>query len=97
MEPHYGFADDVKITLPKSLAAFKPVFTLRYAGQEFQAKQDEISGDDVVLTFAGVGELSNTAPAGDMDLVVDSVFGDFVVTWRADGSKTWSFAGTKGA
>lgn len=92
--PRYGFADDLSIELPAGLSVFKPVFTLRYAGQEFQAKTNEIDGDKIKLTFAGVGNFDdNKRPATDLVLVMNSVFGDFEVTWEPDGPMNWKFEG----
>jgi tetratricopeptide (TPR) repeat protein len=96
VEPKYGFNDDVQISLPKALSAFKPVFTLKYAGQEYKAKTNVIDGDHIVLTFDGVGNFDGAVPpSGDMELVVNSVYGDFVVTWTADGSTKWDFRSTE--
>lgn len=94
--PKYGFNDSVKITLPKALSVFKPVFTLNYGGQQYKAKTNVIDGENIVLTFDGVANFDDgKTPTDDMVLTMNSVFGDFVVTWTAEGSMKFDYDSTK--
>ncbi len=93
--PKYGFADDLKITLPGALSVFKPVFTLKYGGKEYKAATNVVNGDQIELVFPAVGNFDDGArPSTDIVLVMNSVYGDFSTTWRPDGPMDWAFKAT---
>jgi hypothetical protein len=94
--PKYGFDDALVIQLPASLAVFRPVFTLEYAGRRITADSNHIEGDRIVLTFAGVDNFDGGAVAQDATLHIESVFGAITAVFRPDGSMKYRF-GTSAA
>lgn len=93
VETHQLFADDVIVELPAELSIFKPVFTLRYLGQTFQADTNVIDGDHIQLRFKGVGSFDDKegATASPMQLTMESVFGAVTMDWVPGGQASWSF------
>jgi len=96
VDAKYGFNDDIKITLPSQVTLFRPVFTLKYAGHEFKAKTNQINADHVELVFPKVGNFDGKELAkSDLELVMNSVYGDVSVVWKPDGPMEWKFEGSK--
>ncbi len=94
--PKYGFNDDIKISLPSEFTLFRPVFTLKYAGHEFKAKTSEVQGEHIELVFPKVGNFDGKELASsDLELIMNSVYGDVSVVWKPDGPMEWKFEGAK--
>jgi tetratricopeptide (TPR) repeat protein len=89
----YG-ADDVRIVLPRELSAFHPVFRLKYGDQVVTAEENQLDADHIVLRFAGVHNFDAEGPRQDLELIVQTPFGDVRLDWTPDG-QSFRFLGMR--
>lgn len=91
--------DALVVELPAKLVWLRPRFTLRYGDTTIEADTNVVDGDHILLRFEGIaGLLSRDAPARQADLVCESVFGTFVLSFgpTPDGGWTWLGARAEG-
>jgi hypothetical protein len=94
LESRYG-TDNLMVKLPRELALLRPLFRMQYGDQLYEAQDNVIEGDNIVLRFVGVDQLDGEgAQADDVVLIMDSPFGDVRFDWKADGDVSWRYAGS---
>ncbi len=88
--------DALEIQLPAKLVWLRPRFTLRYGDATLEADTNVVEGDKIVLRFTGIGDLltRDQAPR-QADLVCDSVFGTFVLSFGPTPDGGWSYLGAR--
>lgn len=89
--------DSLEIELPAKLVWLRPRFTLKYGETTLEADTNVVEGDKILLRFDGIGDLlSRDAPAQQADLVCESVFGTFTLSFGPAADGTWTYIGAKG-
>ncbi|MCB9760575.1 MAG: hypothetical protein H6739_12105 [Alphaproteobacteria bacterium] len=73
--------DDVTVRLPKQLALLRPFFKLRYGDQELPARENLILGDDIALTFEGVGDFEDLNAPVELELIAETPYGAVSMRW----------------
>jgi hypothetical protein len=88
--------DALEIRLPAKLVWLKPKFTLHYGEATLTADTNEVDGDTIKLRFKGIGDLiSRGDPARQADLVCESVFGTFTLSFGPTPEGGWRYLGAK--
>ena len=94
-------SDALTVELPAEMAWLRPRFELHYAGAVIVADSNVIEDNKIKLRFSGLTSLldrsvDNTAPPSQAaDLVVESVFGRFVLSFGPKPGGGWEFLGVK--
>ena len=91
VESKFG-ADNILVTLPRELAILRPLFRLRHGDTVFDASDNFIEGDQIMLRFPGVQNFDDE-PGGDLELLLASPFGDVSLLWTPGGPLTWNYNG----
>jgi hypothetical protein len=92
VDSRYG-ADGVLISLPRELAALRPIFRLKYAGKLYDAAENMIEGDHINLHFRGVDNFDAKAASDDLELIMATPLGELVLAWTQQGDLTWDLRG----
>lgn len=88
--------DALQIELPARLVWLRPKFTLHYGEAVIEADTNVVEGDKIVLRFAGIGDLlSRGEPARQADLVCESVFGTFILSFGPTADGGWTYTGAR--
>jgi len=88
--------DTLEIELPAKLVWLKPKFTLHYGEATLVADTNVVEGDKIKLRFKGIGDLlSRGDPAREADLVCESVFGTFTLSFGPTPEGGWTYLGAK--
>lgn len=88
--------DALAIELPARLVWLRPKFTLRYGDAVIEADTNVVEGDKILLRFGGIGDLlSRGEPARQADLVCESVFGTFILSFGPTGDGGWTYTGAR--
>ncbi|MSP61657.1 MAG: hypothetical protein EXR72_15250 [Myxococcales bacterium] len=86
--------DALEIELPAKLVWLRPRFTLRYGDATIEAATNVVDGDKIRLSFSGIGDLlSRGDPNRQADLVCESVFGNFVLSFAPAAGGGWTYLG----
>lgn len=89
IQPTLG-RDTVVFQLPREVAVLKPVFRLTYGGQTYTARENRIDEDHITLKFDAVEDFTK-ADAGDMQLGVQTIFGEVILTYGKNGEMSYGF------
>jgi len=89
IEPTLG-RDTVVFQLPREIAILHPVFRLTYNGQTYTARENRIDGDHITLRFDAVEDFTKENTQ-DLELGIQTIFGDMSVGYTPDGEMKYSF------
>ncbi len=93
--------DALEVELPAEMAWLRPRFELHYGSAVIYAEQNVIEDDKIKLRFTGLtslldrSDVEKAPPPKAADLVVESVFGRFVLGFGPKPGGGWEFLGVR--